>query len=177
MLCLHAISNVALSWRPWMHRFCSMTMLFGIQFLNDFASVNSKKAIWRILYSSQVKHQLYIYIYKHFNSAWFTYACSIIVHSCMLMHIFSVCELFGWTAITTITGPRYRVSKNYRKNYWNNVLWEFECRSSKLNAKRRKILTILIMACNRWITALTLLWKLLARSLSQATDHCIAINI
>jgi hypothetical protein len=34
----------------------------------------------------------------------------------------------------------YRVSQN-PQNYWNNVLLEFECPSTKLTAKMRKILT------------------------------------
>jgi hypothetical protein len=51
-------------------------MLFDIQFLNDFASVNSKeRQFGEELYSSEVNLNI---SNKHFTLAWFTYACGIL---------------------------------------------------------------------------------------------------
>jgi hypothetical protein len=40
-----------------------------------------------------------------------------------------------------IQGMYYRVSKKPPQNHWNSVLLKFECPSTKLNTKMRKILT------------------------------------
>jgi hypothetical protein len=76
-----------------------MTMLFGIQFLNDFASVKSKeRQSGEEVYSSEVKYQLSTLLYSFFSLVHIClrYTCAIIVHTFseqLLMPFF--CKLFG----------------------------------------------------------------------------------
>jgi hypothetical protein len=76
-----------------------MTMLFGIQFLNDFASIKTKeRQFGEELYSSEIKDQLSTLLYSFFSLVhiYLRYAGAIIVHTFserLLMQFF--CELFG----------------------------------------------------------------------------------